>query len=201
MGCCIVAAIVLALSGRFTGRRRPDSDAGFAPVAVWPAEAAFIGTASVGAVRTPDVLSQRQAALGWFLRFAGCATFVYLVLNGCVAVDSIAGGADLGVWLVRTVALVVVGAVAALHGSRLLAHGRDTSTRSDIAGYCLVAAGLVALELMMLDMHVLKLYHLPHGNAHNMFQALCIVCIIAGGLLVADVRGRQPAISEIRGRT
>lgn len=201
MACCIIAALVLALSGRLPGRRRPDLDGGFAPVAVWPAAGTSAVATSLTAAGAHELLSRRQAALGWFLRFAACATFLYLIVSGSVAVGDIAAGAPAGAWLVRTAVLVVVGAGAALYGSKTLARGHDTSTRSHIVGYGLAATGIVALELMMLDMHILSLYHLPHGNAHNAFQALCLVCTITGGLLAGDLRLRQPVISEIRGRT
>lgn len=203
MACCIVAALVLALTGRLTPwRRQPNLDAGFAPVASRQAVTTPMPSRAVGRAMAIAELPRRRAALGWFLRFAALATTVYLFGSAVAVWSGIAfGAAPRTEWLLRTVVLTLVAVTAVYYGSRTLAAGRDTSTRSQVVGYGLAAAGVVALELMTLDMHILALYHLPHGFGHNLFQVVCVLSIGTGALLAGDVRPRQFATTPQSGRS
>lgn len=193
MACCIVAALVLALTGRLTPwRRRPNLDAGFAPVATRPAAPTGPPSPAIRRTAIGAVLPRRRAALGWFLRFAALATTAYLVCSALAVWSGLAiSAAPRQEWLIRTLVLALVAVAAGVYGSRTLSAGTDASSRSQIVGYGLAAGGVVALELMMLDMHVLALYHLPHGFGHNLFQVLCVLAIGTGALLAGDIRTRQ----------
>lgn len=205
MVCCIVATLVLAVVHRLLPWRRTSTDAGFAPAVRRPAT----GMKVVGAPfdrthRELPVLPRRRAIAAWTLRLGAIAAGLYLATSAVLVVLGVAHDvADSSSWLIRSVGVLLIAASAAGLGRVLSARGVDPLTRTQTAGCGSLAAGVVFLELMVVDMHVLGLYHLPDSFAHHMFQASCLLAAGIGVVLLGDRPHPvpRPTATLIRGRS
>ncbi|AZG46548.1 hypothetical protein [Gordonia insulae] len=184
MVCCVVAAFVLLIAQRVMPWRSRCDDGGFAPVAT--------RTGSPGSdVEAPSTtavpeLDQRSAALSWTARSVAASTAVYLVAAAALLASGL--GADTGTvtaWVVRSLALVATIVVLLHLSTRIRRRGYDPSTRAQIVGYGAMGAGIAGLGLMVIDMHLLHLYHVHGTVAHLVMQGLPVLAVFGGMLFVA----------------
>lgn len=195
MTCCIVGLLIMAAIGRIRralGLRRTEAEVLFAPIARWPAPGQTFEPAAAATVAQPQATAIfRYCALGVGL---SAAITPLMVVTG-VAENTATAGA----WLVRTLAYVVLIAVA-LTLSRTVGVGR----RLTGAGWLLIAVGAVVFELGILDMHVFRLFEMDHADLaaivfHNLGPALMLagVLILLYGLAGRTMTSRRSSRSTV----
>ncbi len=188
MTCCIVGLLILAVVGRVRrafGGGASDATMLFAPVAQWPTPGQAVAASAVaGADRPPKTVAVfRYCALGIALCLIATPMLVW---SGAMA-----NTGSPAIWLMRSscyVALIVVMIKLSRLATILRSHRG--------AGTLLVVVGAVIFELGVIDMHVFRLFEIPHHHGNSMGNLVFhnvgpVLAVIGSLMLLYGAAGRS----------
>lgn len=201
MTCCIALALAIGFlrSAWYFVRGGAPTSPAFAPVARRAAPG-VVAPERPDAVLDPGASDGRGLRLAWVLRGAaiGIAAYaigVFVLVELGIAVVL----AEPATWFARTLGSALVAAIALVVADRLVAHESTSGENGAGLGFALVGAGVVWLELAVVDLELLGLYQL----------GACVCCgwkaptFVASGLAAAAIAAwiarasAQPSLGRV----